>query len=403
MVENMKPDDKGHAEKQIEEYLKSRWKPWKLVVSFIIGNVVLFATAFGALFSTLVSRAADEAILKADAPHMSLAESIKSGLARQYQSSQDLASSIAVTITEHRALRDELAELRDAQIDIEAIQQNTRGELERSFSEIETQHDQLRDQIQRDIVRKRQELEAIEHQIGAMQRRASGLTGEEGEEKLARMRELAESLEHGEPLQQLVEIKSGLRSLERAITASELPIGSIIPFVGNLDEIVGDARWVPCDGAAIPTESPLYKLGMTKTPDLSEAFLRGATAVGGDIGRPGGNSTAKVQIQSAGEHQHSVRSHSHTLASLTGSIANHGPDPGKHPYLGLDDRAGWGSGGKLSTGGPAHEEGQHRHDLGSVTNAASVSTDNTGAHTHAAKPIAVLPPYVNVYFIIRIR
>jgi vacuolar-type H+-ATPase subunit H len=182
------------------------------------------------------------------------------------------------------------------------------------------------------------------------------------------------------------------------------PIGSIIPYYGELADLPDDGTWIVCDGQPIPQDSPLYANGIRETPDLRERVVRGATDAR-SLGKRGGQNVLKnMSVGDAGAHSHEAH-HRHGLPQLTGSISNGGPDPGHHPYLVLDDHGSrWGEDKHLRTDGPpSTTEGQHMHNLGGMTAHAQTKTDKKGMHSHIIPEVNIIPSHTSVFFIMRIR
>jgi len=171
-----------------------------------------------------------------------------------------------------------------------------------------------------------------------------------------------------------------------------LPIGTILMWFGTLASL--PAGWQLCNGSG-------------GTPDLRGSFPRGA---GGSIalGASGGAASASGSTGSSGAHTHggSTGSHALTEAELP---------PHRHGLLGssvggvatpLSGGGSDGISGHSGVGPYAYQDTDSggtelMEDVGNGDgHSHSISSD--GAHTHSLGSISTIPPYVGVYFIMKV-
>ena len=150
---------------------------------------------------------------------------------------------------------------------------------------------------------------------------------------------------------------------------SKFPVGSIIPFVGEKTELESFIRWKICDGSVLKGErykdSPFYNRPL---PKLDGVFLRATL------------SDDKLKFGGSKTHSHS-QAHTHSL-------------PHKH-----SGRTGDG----INDIGPKrdhhHEGGIHRHDF---TTSSQDNAITTPPSLETTGEDAAIPPYVNVFYIIKV-
>lgn len=177
-----------------------------------------------------------------------------------------------------------------------------------------------------------------------------------------------------------------------------LPVGTIVMWYGTLGSL--PTGWQNCDGT-------------NGSPDLRDKFPRGAgnsIALGGT----GGAATASGNTGSSGAHTHpgsTAAAHALTVAELPAHTHrlwanNDSTSTGAHGLSSGVGRtvAGYSNSGgseayttNTGTGAQAVEStgsgNGHTHSL-------SVASD--GAHTHSLSSVSVIPPYVGVYFIMKV-
>jgi hypothetical protein len=154
-----------------------------------------------------------------------------------------------------------------------------------------------------------------------------------------------------------------------------VPIGAILDWwmpVGS--KVTPPVNFAICDGSKI--SDPDSPFNGFNTPNLVQRFTYGAANIG-EIGQPGGSSTANVSITSplpsnTGNIPNSAPAAANTSA---GTIIRNNPST-SFRFAMSNDNVGW-------------NDGQHIHNLGgSVTGSTSIST---------------LPPYVCLLKIVRIK
>jgi hypothetical protein len=182
-----------------------------------------------------------------------------------------------------------------------------------------------------------------------------------------------------------------------ASSSSLVPLGAILMWSGTTTP----DGWQLCTGTDLPATSPLRPT-ITKTPDLRDKFIVGATS-GGDNVYPG------VGInQTGGSSNAVVVSHGHTSYTDTAPAHNHG--------YGFAQ----GSSGAIKTGyngivnvtntGNVAELEQSGGNDGQRLAAFAADTNSNGSHSHSVgvTPEGVsglnknLPPYHALAFIMRV-
>ena len=109
-------------------------------------------------------------------------------------------------------------------------------------------------------------------------------------------------------------------NFQQLIGASVVPVGTIMPYYGDLDAL--PSNWMLCDGSRIDDPgSPLYKESklsvsgrrrpIAKVPNLDEYFVRGTTEPE-QVNEPGGQDKVRDHIHSLPDHKHYM-SHSHSF------------------------------------------------------------------------------------------
>lgn len=172
-----------------------------------------------------------------------------------------------------------------------------------------------------------------------------------------------------------------------------MPIGSIIMWFGTLGTL--PSGWQICDGTG-------------GTPDLRNQFVRGAGGSGPALGGTGGASSASGSTGSSGSHNHGGNTGNHALTvaempthahgvrgSAVGGVATPLSGGGSDGFSGHSG-AGPYSFQTQDAGGNdlVQEKGSgdaHRH---------TISSD--GAHTHSLGSISTIPPYVGIYFVMKV-
>ena len=145
---------------------------------------------------------------------------------------------------------------------------------------------------------------------------------------------------------------------------SELtPIGSVVPFVGNIPD-----GWLPCDGREVDGNAfPKLRAIMGRVPDLRGRVIVGAGQGGGltnrDIGAVGGAETVTLTEAQIPPHSHGMT------------------DPGNHThaYLASHDH-------KRCDGGK----------YGVMTGRPVVETSAVGNHNHSINPVGGSQPHNNM-------
>ena len=150
---------------------------------------------------------------------------------------------------------------------------------------------------------------------------------------------------------------------------SKFPVGSIIPFVGERAELESFVRWKICDGSVLEgdgyKDSPFYNKPL---PRLDGVFLR--ATLSDDKLEPGGSDT----------HSH-TQAHTHDL-------------PHKH-----SGQTGKGLNGIGPPEDHHHEGGIHTHNF---TTKSQDSVTTTAPSAEMTGEEIAMPPYVNVFYIIKV-
>jgi hypothetical protein len=222
-------------------------------------------------------------------------------------------------------------------------------------------------------------------------------------------------------------LKATFPNVQGAVSANQfalgagVPTGGIVMWSGTLGSI--PAGWALCDGS---TYARLDGGGNVVSPNLVDKFVLGAGVSGGTtvaLGDTGGDAFLTGTAKSAGSHAHSgttatagahshggvtdyhwlttsdIPPHQHALSiqAVLGGVTN----PGVGPYLMLV--SGGGSPAGLSTGNDGGSGNGHRHFIGSDgTHSHTFTTGAAGAHTHVVEIEDGRPPFLALYFIIRL-
>lgn len=187
------------------------------------------------------------------------------------------------------------------------------------------------------------------------------------------------------------------------------PIGTILPFYGHPNALM-NTGWVLCDGTMVSEANSFKQTEVhpffweKRLPDLGGRVLRGVSGAETVGNRAGSDQLSTAQTNEAGQHAHNGNSHTHALRERTGRVSNGGPDPGMGEYKIRDDHRGWTNAHHFDVGGDGgNNEGNHYHDLGGSTSATSSSMAQRGSHVHSISAVSIVPSYVAVRFIIRIK
>lgn len=170
-----------------------------------------------------------------------------------------------------------------------------------------------------------------------------------------------------------------------------VPLGGIIMWSGTTTP----DGWQLCNGSNLPSTSPL-RPDITKTPDLRNRFIVGATSGGDgvypgvDIGQIGGSANATLVSHSHTGTTVENGAHSHKIM-WRDSTANYGTGAGYSPEFVTDwSNANAGSGTAILEwavdSGPV---ANHNHTFTTSTEGSSATNAN-------------LPPYYALAFIIRV-
>lgn len=152
-----------------------------------------------------------------------------------------------------------------------------------------------------------------------------------------------------------------------------MPVGGILPFFGDINRL--PSNWAVCDGKIHDG---------IETPNLSGRFIVGATSNRNSghfsFGTIGGVSEVILEADQLPEHDHNIRDAGHTHVLLHGGAAHGTPDqdPKNSVFR--------------------HNEGDN---IRSVTEKSSSRILTTPLD--APTPIKILPPYVALHYIIRIK
>lgn len=233
--------------------------------------------------------------------------------------------------------------------------------------------------------------------------------------------------------------------------------------VANLASYLGEG-WVICDGSALPTDSPLRTGGNIYTPNLTNQYIRGASTFGSVLGNNAYNINGATAIFNADPaitnpsynvamnaisltHKHDMR-HTHewgyyqtnsalqVLTEADWNVSNWTTTPpvnsinlmnfpyktGSSNSFGSFTQTGYAS--KLYTGGPLLNGTQGSppglsqftgNSLSNITPTGTVNLASSGSvsaaslnnsqgnHSHSLSPSQVLPQYISVIFIMRVK
>jgi microcystin-dependent protein len=173
-------------------------------------------------------------------------------------------------------------------------------------------------------------------------------------------------------------------------TTALVPVGGIIMWSGTTTP----DGWQLCNGTDLPSTSPL-RPNITKTPDLRDRFIVGATS-GGDGDYPG------VGVnQTGGSANAVVVSHNHTGTTDNESATHtHGYSYANGGNNGYElEQKGGSDGSRLETynGTTGTQSANHTHNF-TTSDAKNGSDVVIGASATNAN----LPPYYALAFIIRV-
>jgi len=211
------------------------------------------------------------------------------------------------------------------------------------------------------------------------------------------------------------------------ITVPGLPIGTILPFSGD---ILTDlpAGWLLCDGASYDTTAQAALFAITayayggsasnfNVPGLQEVLPLGkaAAGTGSTLGGTGGLwdhfHTQPTHVHTTTAHSHTTAVHNHTVPSTNGPSVEHNHDQddtvagGAHVHAGPSHQHGFGTLTVANTGGSSasgtanpgmfsytdldqsSDNSSHRHSPGSLTSGScfevgGLSSYATASHTH---------------------
>lgn len=203
-------------------------------------------------------------------------------------------------------------------------------------------------------------------------------------------------------------------TLERAheLLAVCVPIGGIIPYVGDLNL---PPNWQICDGSDLrPEASATLKARLgEKVPSMVGRVPRGV-AVTDVIGVAIGTDNIMIEAMEtlgAGAHIHKVDDHFHELPEHTGLVASQ-PANSVQPMALKNENDNWLRESHINRvdAGRVGDEGQHRHDLGGRTgvgktaNKDGIETNNVDNHAHEIPNFSIdsIPASITVVYIIRI-
>lgn len=186
-------------------------------------------------------------------------------------------------------------------------------------------------------------------------------------------------------------------------------VGTVKTFAGKTIP----TNWMIADGRSLPTATypDLFTaIGYTyggsganfNLPDLRSKFLYGAAQSDlSDVAAQGGEASHILSAAEMPVHSHTVNSHSHGGAVVSGGAHDHGlPDQGVNPPIGVYTDNGAASGlkfGTAATGVNFRNWGVHNGHQHTI-NAESPGTNSQGggaAHEN-------MPPYIKIAFIIKV-
>lgn len=186
-------------------------------------------------------------------------------------------------------------------------------------------------------------------------------------------------------------------NFQQLIGASVVPVGTIMPYYGDLDAL--PSNWMLCNGNRITDPgSPLYR---QRAPELDGYFIRGTDSAS-DVNKPGGQDKISGHSHSIPSHRHKVGDHTHTIDLPTSRI--------KHDNWSFDygykvvATEGY-NGLRFIAGGDSESDLYHQHNVsGRTSNASSGYTDNSGTLSSSnAGAHDNRPHYRSFYYIIKIR
>jgi hypothetical protein len=192
-----------------------------------------------------------------------------------------------------------------------------------------------------------------------------------------------------------------------------VPIGGVISYFGDPANLPGN--WRVCDGSAV--DDPLSPLNGHTLPDMTNRFIRGIGS-GQAPGHMAGQDTRAYSVPdhthnyhfSVGNHKHTINGvgdHKHATSTMGNGSGGLFVDPYPPGGLGNDiyTRDVWGFTVLVNQSNVRYhltsDQGAHTHTM-SENGAFSINqnTEQNGAYTST---IDVIPSYVALYYIIRIK
>jgi len=242
----------------------------------------------------------------------------------------------------------------------------------------------------------------------------------------------------------LAEQYNDLRADAQDVFDNAVPLGSITMWAGGTGDV--PSGWDLCDGSAInrTTYSDLFTLigttfgagdGSTtfNVPDMRDRFVIGAGSSYSRNSKGGSNTVDSSHTHTVASHSHSIAQHSHTVSSHTHSVPSHTHGAGSYRaeiyrssqynmYLNQSSSGGWTSdtlinlynsssnssghsNGVVVTGSSSSWGGTSGSSAPGTTTAGATSTGNSSPSTGSggSSTLENRPPYIGIYFIIKIE
>lgn len=201
-----------------------------------------------------------------------------------------------------------------------------------------------------------------------------------------------------------------------------IPVGGVIAVQSGLTGAyslpstgaVSTEGWMLCDGATIPANQTLSG----NVPTLNDArFLQGNTHA--NVGGTGGD-TIPAHTHTGPDHQHSMPNHSHSIPSHGHSVGqpDHSNSPGSvgNQFIGVGSgghglhgspptpcSSSYWSGGSNANGINQSNWSGNTGDASGNTNMGGTGATGDGSSHSAVTGTAVLPKYLRVVYIIRVK
>lgn len=190
-----------------------------------------------------------------------------------------------------------------------------------------------------------------------------------------------------------IKIADGAVTEAKLAPGIAVPVGSVVTWWGNSANV--PLGWKLCDGSVVNDSSSSLN-GLT-SPDLRNRFVRGAVGDLRTTSVAGGADTVSLSVAQLPPHSHGVTDpgHAHSIT-----------DPG-HSHRAYHDTPNTGTVAIITNGGEAVNR-NNTDDFGTApaTTGITINSATTGIsiqNTGGGQPVTILPSYVGLVYIMRVR